>query len=656
MKFNMRKVIVFAGFLFLLLGCNFTIKGQKVYAQASAKEYATSLENGYNLGNTFESGMEDTVLKDEAAVRQMLTNIKSQGFTSLRIPITWTGHFNTETYAIEPDYIEQIGLVVRLAVEEGFPVVITMYNDSFEWICDTSDFDATLARFQGVWLQIGTYFKDYSDLVSFEAVNTPYFKDKTQKQQLKLLKKLNKGFVTTIRSIGGGNTGRVLFVPTLNSMITEEACKSMAALIKDMQDPLVAVSVEYYGPWNFSVNAANELKWNKAILESVKDTFELLEKYFTQKDTAVIMSEFGLYGYGQGKDGVNHGQVLKYFENVTYLANKNQVPMFLWDTGNLYNWVTNTWKDADFEQLLKQARTGRSAYCTEDSIYCALDKEQSDVEIKMALHGFSVTSLVVEGRELVYDTDYLVNGNVLTIRGSLLSSFLIKGEGQVGSIQVNYSEGCPWTLKVYGYGQPLLDSAASTEEGMSIKTAFAGNRLATMESVYDGGAAAGTLAWTTYQEYGYSFYADYENSTIKLTKEFLNSLEEGKVVTLVFHFESGLTYHYTMKKEAGVVKEANYSEQSTSITGLEGDAAKGTGEAGQQNAVEQEAVQTEADDTKVQNVFKQGVSSAKGTMSIDMRMILTIIMFVTAVGTIYLWFHYRKKRKEEKNIYFVEDD
>ncbi len=64
-----------------------------------------------------------------------------------------------------------------------------------------------------------------------------------------------------------------------------------------------------------------------------------------------------------------------------------------------------------------------------------------------------------------------------------------------------------------------------------------------------GTATAATPARRTglsYQEFNATFSPDYPNGTIILTPEFLDSLRDGELVTLTFHFYSGekkVMYH-----------------------------------------------------------------------------------------------------------------
>lgn len=632
-----KMLLVLMGFFFLLLVTYIVEVPVQVSAAKDAKEYTDKLGYGYNLGNTFEVGLESTMLQEEQAVRQMIGNIKSQGYTSIRLPVTWTGHFNENTYELEQSFIQQIGLVVNYAIEENLAVVLTMYNDSMDWISDASDKKELGRKFEGVWKQIAVYFKDTSNLLSFEAVNAPYFKDKTQEEQLKLLNSLNKKFVTTVRGTGGENTKRVLILPTLNSAITEETCESMATFYKNLKDPLVAVSVHYFGPWNFSVNAGGETLWTGKANEMMVGTFSLLNTYFEKNQIPVIISEYGLYGYAQDKERINHGQVLRYFENFLYQARKNHISVMLWDTCNIYNWVTNSWKDADVEALMQMSKTARSAYCNLDRVYCKVGEAVKDITLNMDLQEYSVVSLTVNNTPLTENVDYRIQNNNLTLKGEYIEGLLTNELGEVANIQVKFSGGTPWTIKVIRYGELSLESATGKVEGLRIPVSYAGEQLATMEASLEDGTVVGPLNWTSFQEYGYSFSPDYTTGELLLTKEFLSSLPENKKVMLTFSFESGTKKKYTIIRNGTTVKEVNYVEPPVKPT------TPPTAEPTPSLVPTAEPTPAIVKDTQ-------------GNLTIDARMILTILMFVTAVGTFFYWMEYRKKRRQERIEYFEKDD
>jgi hypothetical protein len=66
-----------------------------------------------------------------------------------------------------------------------------------------------------------------------------------------------------------------------------------------------------------------------------------------------------------------------------------------------------------------------------------------------------------------------------------------------------------------------------------------------MESVYAGGGNAGPASWTSYQQFGYAFAPDYDNSTLMLPAIFFSGTNGGPI-NLTLHFWSGQIVKYQL--------------------------------------------------------------------------------------------------------------
>ena len=63
-----------------------------------------------------------------------------------------------------------------------------------------------------------------------------------------------------------------------------------------------------------------------------------------------------------------------------------------------------------------------------------------------------------------------------------------------------------------------------------IPTDFNGDRLATMETIYEDGTNAGPHDWTSFKEFGYTFMPLYDSNHIKLTDRFFNEIRDGEIL------------------------------------------------------------------------------------------------------------------------------
>jgi hypothetical protein len=155
-------------------------------------------------------------------------------------------------------------------------------------------------------------------------------------------------------------------------------------------------------------------------------------------------------------------------------------------------------------------------------------------------------------------TDYELNGDVLTIKASLLSSLSASGElGEKAVLTANFNKGADWKFHVLYYDTPKMHNVEGTTSAFAIPVDFNGDRLATMEAVYATGGNAGPQNWTSYKEFGYTFSPSYDTKTITLKSNFFNEVNDG-VIILKFHFWSGETVNYTITKNGtSIVGEAS---------------------------------------------------------------------------------------------------
>lgn len=82
-------------------------------AGETPREVAASLGMGWNLGNqmdAFADGVaQETVWGNPPVGQAFFDSLSAAGFTSVRIPVTWMGHFGpAPDYRIEPDYLERV--------------------------------------------------------------------------------------------------------------------------------------------------------------------------------------------------------------------------------------------------------------------------------------------------------------------------------------------------------------------------------------------------------------------------------------------------------------------------------------------------------------------------------------------------------------------
>ncbi|MDO5293405.1 MAG: cellulase family glycosylhydrolase [bacterium] len=535
-------------------------------ADASAATYIKSIKDGMNLGNTYETGVEETKIKNSVTAKKIVQNLKNQGYTTIRLPITVNKHFDTKTGVVKDSYYKEIEVMLKAAIDENLQVILTMYGDSYQWLNNMSDQKATVSLYKKVWKQIALHYKSYSDLLSFEGANAPYYDNKKQSQQLTILTTMNREFVKTVRSTGGKNSNRTLFISTLNGAVTNETCNNMVSAYKKLNDDNVAVSIHYYGLWSFSVNACGDTTFNQNVKKDISTFFKLVNSKFIDNKIPVVCTEYGLYGQEREPESINSGEQQKYYEEFLYQVKKAKLPVILWDNGKLYDREQGTWFNEALQKLFVAAKTTRSSYVSTDSIYLKKGGKAQDVTVSLTLHNGSLKKIQADGKNLVLNQDYQVKGNKVTIKEDYLKQVQIQHAADLGkyqTLQFVFTKGAPFEVNIYGYNSTVLSTNTGTVKEFKIPVVFKGDRLVTMEAFNTSHQVRGPITYSAYQEFGNAFEPEYENGVIRLTKAFLSTLKEEQTI-LVFHFASGETKTYTIKRTKDVIEEINYKK--TTIT------------------------------------------------------------------------------------------
>lgn len=258
-----------------------------MFAQNSAHDINEKLGRGVNFGNMFEANPAwSKELKPE-----YFPLISEWGFNSVRVPIKWSIHAETEApYTIDPEFMDTIRSVVDLALANDLMVVINMhhYDEIFE------DPAGHTERFLAMWDQISLEFKDYPDSLLFEILNEPH-KDLDQAAW-------NALFPIALDTIRKDNPTRVVVIgpPDWNGV------GSIDKLAWPENDTNLIVTVHYYSPFHFTHQGASWVDgsdewlgetWDSTAqqLLAVVNDFGKVRSFASSKNVPVWVGEFGAY-------------------------------------------------------------------------------------------------------------------------------------------------------------------------------------------------------------------------------------------------------------------------------------------------------------------------------------------------------------------------
>jgi len=185
----------------------------------SRGQYVKNMFLGWNLGNTFDGSGTETGWGNPVTTQAMIDTVHAKGIKTLRIPVTWSSHFGAApTYTITPAFIQRLAEVVNYALNDSMYVFINTHHDGWYNLGATGAAATTIAtEVATLWSQIATYFKSYSDYLSFEIFNEPNAGaanqygggDSTSRTNLA---NYQTAAVNAIRATGGNNATRMIIL------------------------------------------------------------------------------------------------------------------------------------------------------------------------------------------------------------------------------------------------------------------------------------------------------------------------------------------------------------------------------------------------------------------------------------------------------------
>ncbi|MEU6074090.1 cellulase family glycosylhydrolase [Micromonospora sp. NPDC047074] len=516
-----------------------------------------AMEPGWNLGNTLDAIPDETSWGNPLTTQALLRHVRSQGYKSIRLPITWSNHHGpAPDYTIDAAWLARVRQIVDWSLAEDLYVMVNLHHDSWQWINTyPSDRTTVMARYTALWSQLADEFRDDSQRLVFESINEPQFAGTTgDEQNYQVLAELNAAFVDLVRDSGGGNATRLLVLPTLHTNADQGRLDALTAEFDALDDPNLAATVHFYGYWPFSVNIAGGTRYDATVEQDLIGTFDRVHDTFVARGIPVIIGEWALLNWDHNRPGViERGEFLKFLEAVGYHARVRKLTTMLWDAGQFLNRTTLQWRDQGVYEMFKASWTTRSGTASSDQVYVPRSGAIPAKSLTLNLNGLTFQGLWQGSTALANGADYTVSGNTLTLTPAALTRLAgNRAYGVNASIEARFSAGVPWRIDVITSDPPTQAAATGTTQSFAVPTQFRGDQLATMEAKYADGSPAGPADWTPYKEFWQHFQPDYAASTILLKPEFFAEVDDG-TVTLTFHFWSGARTTYRITRTGGTV-------------------------------------------------------------------------------------------------------
>jgi aryl-phospho-beta-D-glucosidase BglC (GH1 family) len=309
---------------------------------------------GWNLGNSLDatggSGLDtETSWSNPKTTQALIDKVKSLGFNTVRVPVSWGKHVSGDNYTIDSAWLARVKEVVDYCYKNDMYVILNIHHDTKSsasasgagYYPRSSAYSSSEKFVTSVWSQMAEYFKDYDYHLIFETLNEPrligtgyeWWFNKWSipsevKDAIECINKLNQKAVDTIRATGSNNRGRLIMCPGYDASI-DGATVSGFKLPTDISGNKnrIAVSVHAYSPYNFAMNvgSGSTSTYTSSIKNELQDLFSTLKSNFRDKGIPVVIGEFG------STDKNNTAERVKWATDYTALAKKNNIPCVLWD-------------------------------------------------------------------------------------------------------------------------------------------------------------------------------------------------------------------------------------------------------------------------------------------------------------------------------------
>jgi endoglucanase len=296
----------------------------------SRGQYVKNMLVGWNLGNTFDGSGTETGWGQPVTTQAMIDAVHAKGIKTLRIPCTWNQHHGASSpWTITPAFINRLAEVVNYGLNDSMYVFINTHHDGTS-LYNLSSTDPTVtARVAAIWTQIATYFKDYSDYLSFELFNEPNAGaanmygggDATARTALATYQ---TAAITAIRATGGNNATRMIIVQGISASPIQASTATIP-----VPDDYTMVSTHTYDPTGFSLNGSPTTWGSKSDSASVVKNLDNLMSWLATKGKVVVLGEWGntaaddlasrvKHAYYYAQQVVSHGGVPVWWDNESF--------------------------------------------------------------------------------------------------------------------------------------------------------------------------------------------------------------------------------------------------------------------------------------------------------------------------------------------------
>lgn len=314
-----------------------SLLAEKATAQLTPQQAIVHLQKGINIGNTLDAPRGETNWGQAMIQPYYFDDYKEAGFTAIRIPVTWERHVDTTApYKIDPEFLTRVEQVVDWGLSRGLYIIVNCHHEDLI----KKDYSTkNVARFEAIWSQISTRFKNKSDHLLFEILNEPH------PLSLVNLNDLNKRVIKVIRKT---NPTRILVYAGTEFSTDAELIKAEIP-----NDKYLIANFHCYTPWKWIDGKDRSIPWGTpSEKKEIKLIFDRVYNYFATRNIPVMVNEYGCTVIKPQESRIIFYQT--YLENIR----SHGFGSFAWDDGGdfkIYDRAGRQWLGGIQEIITKSA-------------------------------------------------------------------------------------------------------------------------------------------------------------------------------------------------------------------------------------------------------------------------------------------------------------
>ena len=338
----------------------------------TAQEAVTNMGVGWNLGNTLEAhakkpnpdldsywGQEGLESENDwgqpNTKPEVFKMMKEAGFGAIRIPVTWYNHMDKDGN-VNAEWMARVKQVVDYALAQDLYCIINVHHDTgadeagkhVSWIkAEGANYEKNKSKFEKLWLQIATEFKDYDQKLLFESYNEMLDKYSSwnyatsnksggynETEAMDAYKAINdyaQSFVNVVRGTEGNNGVRNLVVNTYGACCGGKWGSNELPMgpIREMKLPEDVTSNHLI----FQIHSYPGLKPNNlaTIKSQVTTMMSDLKTILAAKGAPVIVGEWGTLDDDSDVNyNNNKANYLEFCKHFVTEAKNNGIITFYW--------------------------------------------------------------------------------------------------------------------------------------------------------------------------------------------------------------------------------------------------------------------------------------------------------------------------------------